>query len=285
MDDLHVVRQFNGGEFSLTAHVSGPQDGAIALLLHGCPQYSAMWARCLDGLHGLGLRTVAFDQRGYSPAPQPTDVAAYGLSTLVDDAVAVLEAVSPGGEALVVGHDWGSLVAWAMAATHPERVGGLVAVSVPHPAALAHAIADDPEQRERSTYIGLMRSPTGEQALAADGGRRLRQFYDRSTMPEAEITGYVERMLAPGMLTGPLNWYRANTNDALTAVPPVEVPTVFLSAELDRAVGAAAVEGCADWARGPYRHTRLLGATHWVPDEHPEAVVDAVTEVRGLAAG
>jgi pimeloyl-ACP methyl ester carboxylesterase len=283
MDDLHVVRQFNGGEFSLTAHVSGPQDGAIALLLHGCPQYSAMWGRCLDGLHRLGLRTVTLDQRGYSPAPQPADVGAYALSNLVDDAVAVLDEVSPGGAAVVVGHDWGSLVGWAMAGTHPERVSGLVAVSVPHPAAMARAISDDPEQRERSAYVNLMRSPTGEQVLAADDGQRLRTFYDQSTMPEAEISSYVERMLAPGMLTGPLNWYRANSNDVLAAVPPVEVPTVFLSAELDRAVGAAAVAGCADQVRGPYQHVRLPGASHWVPDERPEAVVEAVSSVLALA--
>src|SRR3982751_5903300 len=86
----------------------GPAEGEPLVLLHGFPQDSTAWAAVAVGLHAAGLRTLAPDQRGL-------------------------------GSAHVVGHDWGGIVGWALAAWHPERVRTLTAVSVPHPAAMAQA--------------------------------------------------------------------------------------------------------------------------------------------------
>ena len=104
-------------------------------------------------------------------------MADYALQHLVGDAVVVLDGLG-WADALVVGHDWGAVVAWGLAATHPARVSGLVAVSVPHPAAYGAALATDPDQQARSAYLGLFREPgTAEAVLLADGARRLRALY------------------------------------------------------------------------------------------------------------
>src|SRR5438046_662731 len=112
-----------GMAFDVT--VGGPDGRPPVLLLHGFPQNSRMWAGVSPALHAAGLRPVALDQRGSSPGARPTEVAAYRMGELVADAVAVLGELGL-DSAHVVGHDWGAVVAWAMAAAQPERVRSLV---------------------------------------------------------------------------------------------------------------------------------------------------------------
>src|SRR4051794_2953424 len=113
----------------------GPADAdETVLLLHGFPQTSASWAPVADRLHAAGLRTLAPDQRGYSPGARPGGRAAYRVEHLVDDAAALVTS-SGAGSVHVVGHDWGAVVAWALAAHRPELVRTVTGVSVPHPAA------------------------------------------------------------------------------------------------------------------------------------------------------
>ena len=117
---------------------TGPEDGEAVLLLHGFPQGADVWARVAAALAGEGYRAIAPDQRGYSPGARPTGAGAYRVRELVADALAVVDAlVEPGARAHVVGHDLGALVAWSLAARHPDRVRTLTAVSVPPAASLS----------------------------------------------------------------------------------------------------------------------------------------------------
>jgi pimeloyl-ACP methyl ester carboxylesterase len=285
MVDFQLSRRLAEVEFSLDVHVTGPRDGMTALLLHGFPQHSGIWDDCLDGLHAQGLRTVTLDQRGYSAGPQPQDVASYSLELLADDALAVLRSVAGGQDhpAYLVGHDWGAVSSWALAAKQPELIRGLVAVSVPHPAGMAEAMANDPAQREASGYMEMLRSPGAEQLLQADGGQVLRSFFRGTTMAQAKVDAYVQRRLAPGSLIGPLCWYSAmapvSGPSPMTTVPAVEVPTVFVSSGQDAAVSEAAISSCASWVTGPFDQVHLPETTHWIPDEQPQAIVDAVAKV------
>src|SRR6478609_967008 len=97
---------------------SGPRDGEPVLLLHGFPQDHTAWDAVAPLLHAAGLRTLAPDQRGYSPGARPQGRAAYDMGELVADAVALLDAADV-TRAHVVGHDWGGSVAWALAERHP----------------------------------------------------------------------------------------------------------------------------------------------------------------------
>ncbi|MEV4757914.1 alpha/beta hydrolase [Micromonospora sp. NPDC049559] len=256
-------------------HAGGAADGEPVLLLHGFPQHSGEWDLVLPALHAAGLRSYGLDQRGYSPGARPPAVADYAVPELVADAVAVLDAL--GVEAAhVVGHDWGAIVAWRLAAEHPDRVRTLTAVSVPHPVAFAHAMANDPDQRERSAYVGMFRQPgTAEEVLLGNDAAGLRRIFAGVGADRAER--YVEPMLAPGALTAALNWYRALTPAGL-AVGPVEVPTTFVWSDGDAAVGRTAAEASAAHVTGDYRFVVLSGVTHWIPDEAPDALAAAVLE-------
>lgn len=270
------------GGFTFEARVAGPVDGRPVLLLHGFPQTSLEWRHQLAALAGAGHRAVAFDQRGYSPGARPEEVADYDVACLAGDVVAVADALGAARVDLV-GHDWGAVVAWAVAALHPDRVRTLAAVSVPHPTAFAAALRDDPDQQRRSAYLAVFRRPgLAEEALADGGAAGLRALFTATGLPPDAgdaVDEYVSVLLRPGALTAALNWYRAapaDVGDVLAAAStPVPVPTLFVWSDQDVAIGRAAAEGCAAHVAGPYRFAELPGVSHWVP-EHAPAELNAL---------
>ncbi|MDM4720273.1 alpha/beta fold hydrolase [Micromonospora sp. WMMA1363] len=261
--------------FTFDVRSGGPADGPAVLLLHGFPQHGGEWDDVVPALHAVGLRAYALDQRGYSPGARPAAVEAYRLAELVADAVAGLDAL--GVEAAhVVGHDWGAVVGWALAAGHPERVRTLTAVSVPHPAAMAHALATDPRQKARSAYMLLFRQPgKAEKALLAFHATGLRWLL--SGVGGADrVARYARPMRDPGALTGALNWYRAMSRSDLAAVGPVSVPTTYVWSDRDVAIGRTAAEACAAQVAGDYRFVELTGVSHWIPDQAPAPLTEAI---------
>lgn len=271
------------GGWTFSAHASGPDDGDGVLALHGFPEGARCWDRVAPPLAAAGYRVVAPDQRGYSRGARPDDVTDYALPYLVADAVGLLDAL--GWErAHLLGHDWGAIVAWTLAARHPERVRSLTAVSLPHPQAFGAALRTDPVQQRLSGYLGLFGAPGGkaEQVLLADGAAALRAFFAGSGMGEAEVDLLVRPLREPGALTAALAWYRAMAPADYADVPPVTVPTTYVWGTADLGVSRAAAEGCGSFVAADYRFVELDGVSHWVPEEVPERLADAVlARVRG----
>src|SRR3712207_4261017 len=162
---------------------AGPDDGEPVVLLHGFPQDATAWDRVAPALHQHGLRTLAPDQRGYSPMARPRGRACYRLRETTGDVLALLEAAGL-DSAHVVGHDWGGLVAWALGAWHPKRVRTLTALSVPHPAAMTAAMLAS-DQALRSSYAGFFQLPVvPERLLLAGNGAVLRRVLRSGGLPE-----------------------------------------------------------------------------------------------------
>jgi pimeloyl-ACP methyl ester carboxylesterase len=254
--------------------IGGPEDGRPVLLLHGFPQDHREFELILPDLHAAGLRTFAYDQRGYAPGARPADVSAYAITEPAADAVAILDAL--GLETVdLIGHDWGAAVSWLVAALHPGRVRTLTAISVPHPGALSEALRTDESQRARFGYQAVLAAPDGEDAVRADDFALLR----RILAPIADRAGmYVDAMRDPGRLTGGINWYRAMIAGRSGAVPPVTVPTTFVWSDEDAAIGETAARLCADRVPGDYRLVALTGVSHWIPEEAPKALAEAALD-------
>jgi pimeloyl-ACP methyl ester carboxylesterase len=251
----------------------GPADGVPVLLLHGFPQHSGEWAALTPALHAAGLRTYALDQRGTSPGARPAEVDAYRITECALDAVAVLDALDLAAVHLV-GHDWGAVCAWHVALRHPARVRTLTAVSVPHPHASAYAYANDPDQRERSAYIKLFRQAgKAEALLLEDDARRLRRLFDGGGL-DPDV--YVRPLLEPGALTAALNWYRAISPLDLVGLGPAAVPTTYVWSDGDLAIGATAARACAEYVSADYRFVPLAGISHWIPDQAPSSLAEAI---------
>ncbi|BCN84498.1 alpha/beta fold hydrolase [Prescottella equi] len=262
------------GELTFDVTVAGPDDGTPILLLHGFPESSASWRPVTPRLVRAGLRVIAPNQRGYSPDARPERVDEYRFDRLVGDVVGLLD-VYDIESAHLVGHDWGAAVAWQVAGGHPERIRSLTAVSVPHPAAFGWALREDADQQRRSGYIGLLRQEgKAEAVLLEDDSRRLRAMFGDGNDPEL-VEEHVRLLSQPGALTAAMNWYRAMTR-AFGDLPPVRVPTTYVWSTADPALGPAAAKRCAEFVDAPYRFVVLDGASHWIPEEHPDALADAI---------
>ncbi|WP_346779644.1 alpha/beta hydrolase [Streptomyces sp. S3(2020)] len=257
----------SAGAFDAT--VAGPPDGRPVLLLHGFPQTRLAWRHQITTLAAHGYRVVAPDQRGYSPGVRPERPEDYRVDVLVDDVVALTERLGWTTFDLV-GHDWGGAVAWWTADAHPARVRTLTVVSTPHPRALADALRTDEDQRTRSRYmLDWRETPATENQMLAHDAERLRAFY-AGKVPQTSAEAYVRQLSRPGALTAALNWYRSGRPEH--AIGVVDVPTLYVWSTADTAFGPAAARETAQWVKGPYRFETLVGVSHWIPEEAPEAL-------------
>jgi pimeloyl-ACP methyl ester carboxylesterase len=262
------------GGLTFDVRTLGPDDGEPVVLLHGFPETSLSWSAVAPMLADAGFRVIAPDQRGYSPDARPTAVADYTMEHLVHDVLGLADALGLGTFHLV-GHDWGAAVGWAVAAGHGDRLRTFTAVSVPHLAAYNTALRADADQQQRSSYIGLMRQDgKAEDVLAEGDGRRLRAMYD-GKIPATHVDAYVDFFHDRDALTGALAWYRAMTA-ALADLPSVSVPTTYVWSDGDWAIGRASAEACGDHLTGPFGFVELQGISHWIPEEAPVALADAI---------
>jgi pimeloyl-ACP methyl ester carboxylesterase len=266
-----------GNGFEFRARVAGfdnPAPLGDLLLLHGFPETSIMYVPLIDAASQAGYRVVAPDQRGYSPGARPAGRSAYHSAQLMADALAIADAVGFDRFHLV-GHDWGAAVGWQLAFDSPERLLSYSALSIPHVAAFGAALAANPEQQERSAYMGFFRLPwLPEQIFAVNDFAVLRTLY--TDHPATELEEYLAVFSEPGALTGALNWYRASAGeDGIGTTGTVTTPVLFIWGNQDPAVGRSAVEGQAQYIDGPLEEIELETG-HWLMATAPLKVVQAV---------
>ena len=209
---------------------AGPETGEPVICLHGFPETSVSFFPLLKAacsfthVHARslgGYRVVAFDQRGYSPGARPTDVAEYDYPLIVDDVIAVADAL--GFERFhLVGHDHGCIVGWCVAAKYQERVASYTPMSVPHPRAFADALMNDPDQTAASQYFHTFAQAQGTVLRGmvdmfskgmVEGPHKGKGFEDIKSVLFDDPTG------AP--LRAALNWYNGVMESGLLPCPPV----------------------------------------------------------------
>lgn len=263
---------------------SGPQDAPIIVLLHGFPQDRRTWDKLTPRLVDAGFRVLAPDQRGYSPGARPRSRAAYPLSQLARDVIALVDAAGA-TKAHVVGHDWGGAVVWQLAQAHPDRIATATTLSTPHPEALLWAIRHS-DQWRKSTYMAFFQLPwIAERGVV----RQLPEMYVKTGMAPEDAQKYADRFATPASLHGPLGWYRSMLIGQLRAALPsrrrarptgrqrrIEVPMSYVWGSRDFALGREAAERSAEFVDGPYEFIEIAGAGHWLPEVNAEEVGEAV---------
>src|SRR5215510_10087472 len=113
-----------------TLNVLDAGAGPPVVLAHGFPELAYSWRHQIPALADAGYRVLAPDQRGYGRSSRPEDVDEYDIHCLTGDLLALLDDIGE-EQAVFVGHDWGSMVVWQLAMLTPERVAGVVGMSVP----------------------------------------------------------------------------------------------------------------------------------------------------------
>lgn len=255
----------------VAAHDGSPVSDLPVVLLHGFPERASCWSGVTPLLNEMGLRTVAPDQRGYSPRARPERVRDYCVAELAADVVALADELGT-DKIHLVGHDWGAAVAWAVAADHPDRIASLTALAVPHPGAYLRAMAHG--QLLRSWYMGFFQLRGVAEWVLTKGIRVERG-------PRIGPPGFAEQMRSEivdyGALTGGLNWYRAmGYADPGLRNRRVTVPTTHIWSDCDVFLSRAGARGCAAMVDAPYDFIVLEGVDHWIPQRQPATVADAI---------
>lgn len=269
------IEQVFRENFAFNVFDEGPIDGEPIVLLHGFPERSTCWRDVAPILHAAGYRTIAMDQRGYSPQARPRWRRDYRIPELVRDIKALLDVV-PGGSAHVVAHDWGSMAAWMTAIQHPGSVRTLTATSVPHPAAFYGSLVRS-AQFFKSWYILAFQVPVLPERLGRNG--TMERLLRNGGMDDEALRRFREEIVEDDTLHTALMWYRALPwNDLRIAKDPVRVPTTLVWSTDDKFIGRASIDLCEKHVLAPYELVILDGVSHWVPTEAPDALAEAILE-------
>ncbi|MFJ4528562.1 alpha/beta fold hydrolase [Streptomyces nigrescens] len=250
----------NGISLQITEQGEGP----LVLLLHGFPETSYSWRHQIQPLAEAGYRVVAPDQRGYGSTDCPEGIDHYTILHLVGDVVGLIHALGE-RQAVVVGHDWGAMVAWNTALIRPDVVRGVVGISVPPlPRGPVPPMAAARERFGEDFYQVYFQQPhvaeaelskdipatlrkvlAGTRKAAGEGaGGFLGPFAEPDVLPgwltEADLATFAGQFSTSGF-TGGLNWYRnLDRNWELTTAwqdAPITPPSLYLSGERDSVRG------------------------------------------------
>jgi pimeloyl-ACP methyl ester carboxylesterase len=314
-DDLAGIRHRRLDAGGLRMHIAEAGTGPLVLLLHGFPECWYSWRHQLVSLAAAGLHVVAPDQRGYCRTDRPAAAGSYSILHLTGDVMALMDALGE-ESAVVAGHDWGAPVAWHAALLRPDRVRGVIALSVPYrprgstppltvmrnslgegfymiyfqePGRADEELARDVPATFRRVFYGASGLAPPLAPIVPPGGGFLDVCPDPAVLPgwltEGDI-GVSAAEFAPGGFTGPLNWYRnLDRNWELTAAwhhAPVTVPALFVAGDRDFVIsqpGPAEVVSRLRQAVPGLRETVLLpGCGHWTQQERPAEVSTAMIE-------
>ena len=274
MNDERTIRhrQLQVGDLSM--HIAEAGEGPLVLLCHGFPECWYSWRHQLTALAAAGYHAVAPDMRGYGRTDAPAPVDAYTIMHLVGDMTGLLAALGE-QQAVIVGHDWGSIVAWSAALLRPDRFRAVAGMSVPflprmpvRPTTMMKALAGDRflyilyfqepgkaeaelDPRARETMRGILYSASG--SIPPGHVRRMVElpksagFLDAMAQPESlpgwlseeDLEVYVGEFERTGFRGG-LNWYRNFDRNWELLAPfadlKIKVPALFVGGLRDAVV-------------------------------------------------
>ena len=286
----HRTVTANGCRF----HVAEAGSGPLVLLLHGFTEFWWSWHHQIPALAEAGLHAVAVDLRGYGASDKPPR--GYDLPTLAADIAGLVRALGE-REAVVVGHDWGGLVAWTLGAMFPEVVRRLVVLGIAHYRDFWGAAFRDVHQARASAYIlSFQRPRLPERLLVADDGAyvaNLARSWAAPGWPDDETDRRLrEAITIPGVAHSALEYYRWAVRSRLrpdglryfaATARPVSAPTLQLHGALDGCVLPKTAERSARHVVGPYVWRLVDGAGHFLHEERPDVVTPEI--VRWASAG
>ncbi|GJM42994.1 MAG: epoxide hydrolase [Ardenticatenaceae bacterium] len=260
--------------------IAGPQDGPLALLLHGFPEHWVSWRKQIPALVQAGYRVVVPDQRGYNRSSKPWGIRPYRLDALTKDVANLIEKVSR-ETAVIIAHDWGAGVGWQFAADYPQMTDKLIIMNGPHPKAFARELNKGWDQRLKSWYMFFFQLPLlPELFFTLNPYQTARQSFQKMTaQPGAFSDDDVEMMAVamsqPGAMTSMINWYRALRYPPSNSPNLITAPTLLIWGEQDFALSHALTEDLERWVPNIQRHY-IPQSNHWVQNEAPEEVNGAM---------
>jgi pimeloyl-ACP methyl ester carboxylesterase len=256
-------------------------DTKLVVFLHGFPEYWESWHHQLEAMQKAGYWAVAPDMRGYGDSDKPFEVGEYEVEKLAADIAGLIKALGR-TKAVVVGHDWGGIVAWMFAQQHQDLLERLAILNVPHPLRMQKALERSPRQMLKSWYMFFFQLPKiPELAVARNDYEFARKTFAADRIPADDIEKYVAALRKPGVVRSALNYYRAAIRRLVKGrIPTMEVidrPVLVIWGDRDRFLGKELADPPTRFVPNQ-RVVHLPDSTHWVQNDGRERVNELLIE-------
>jgi epoxide hydrolase A/B len=297
-------------------HLHEAGKGFPVVMCHGFPEMWYSWRHQLRALAAAGFRAIAPDQRGYGETDCPAAIEAYSQRELVKDVVGMLDALGI-PKCVIVGHDWGGMVAWNASMMAPDRIERVIGVNTPfiprspikptdamramaagnfhyilyfqQPGVAEKELDRDVRRSLRAFYqdpvnidpAAMRKAPLG--VFGPSGGGLLDRFPDRphgKFLTDEDFEVFVKAFERTGFRGG-LNWYRnidRNWEESAGLEQRVNQPALMITAELDVVLRPEMAEGMRNWVPNLRKTVLIKGSGHWTQQEKPEDVNRAMLE-------
>ncbi len=248
-------------------HYATVGSGPLIVMIHGFPDFWYTWRDQMEALSDR-YQCVAIDQRGYNLSDKPKGVENYAMKLLVGDVAAVIKSLGR-DKAVIVGHDWGGMVAWSFAMANPQMTDKLIILNLPHPRGLARELAHNAQQQKNSQYARNFQQPDAASKVTAEGlAARFRDPDLQAKYLAAFQHSDIEAML---------NYYKANYPrepyaEDTSPVVKVQAPVLEFHGLKDTALLPGALNDTWEWVDKDFTLVTVPNAGHWVQQDASELV-------------
>ena len=270
------------------------------VLCHGWPEHAFSWRHQVPALAAAGYHVIVPNQRGYGNSSRPTEVTDYDIEHLSGDLIALLDHYEY-EDATFVGHDWGAMVVWWLTLLHPNRVNGVINLSVPYQERgerpwiewmeeifggdyyFVHfnrqlGVADAVLEENTSQFLRNMfrkneppREP--QPGMAMINLARAETPLGEPIMSDSELAVFVSAFELTGF-TGSINWYRnldRNWHILADVNPIIQQPTLMIYGDRDVVPKS---EKLTEFVLNV--EVVNLDCGHWIQQEKPEETNQAI---------
>jgi epoxide hydrolase 4 len=252
-------------------HYASLGQGPLVVMIHGFPDFWYTWRDQMQAL-SANYQVVAIDQRGYNLSDKPKGVENYDMKFLVGDVAAVIKHLGK-DKAIIVGHDWGGIVAWTFAMALPQMTDKLIILNLPHPRGLSRELANNPQQQKNSAYARNFQKEGAEKQLTAE---RLAGWVKDPKAREKYIEAFrrsdFEAMLNYYKQNYPREPYKEDTSP----VVKVKMPVLLIHGLEDTALLAGALNNTWEWVEKDLTLVTIPGASHFVQQDASELVTKSI---------
>ncbi len=251
----------------LRLHYTDMGQGPLIVMLHGFPDFWFTWRYQMAAL-APDYRTVAMDMRGYNLSDRPEGAAEYRMPLLCSDVVALIEHLGE-ESAMILGHDWGGMIAWAMGMFEPSRTSRVMVVNVPHPRALQRELAVNRQQREYATIVRAFQREGSHESLNVE---QLMDLLPQEAPEEEYLECLVKSDFAAMLAYFQANYPREPYVENTAPVRPVRCPVLQIHGLDDTAYVPEVLRDTWRWVESDYTLVTVPGAGHWLHQEQPTLV-------------
>ena len=265
--DAEVTHHYADNDGVKIHYVMAGDSGPLVVMIHGFPDFWYSWNEQIKALQSTH-RVAAIDQRGYNRSGKPKGLENYAIPKLVSDVAAVIRDMGE-KKAVIVGHDWGGMVAWSFAMSKPEMTDRLAVLNLPHPKGLNRELANNPDQQRNSQYARAFQLPGAHKLLTAE---RLAGW----VKGEAKRAKYIEAMKRSDF-EAMLNYYKRNYprppyEEDMSEPVHLKMPVLLIHGLDDKALLHGALNRTWEWLDGDLTLVTIPGAGHFVHHDKPALV-------------